>query len=364
VIPTLLGLKRLSECLPSLLASRYPADRMRVVVVDNGAGCAAAVRRRWPRVHVTENRRNQGFTLACNQGARAAEGAEVLAFLNDDVVIEPDWLRELVAPLVRRECESTGARMLLLDGSVEYAGGGSNFHGCASGHPFAALGDRERPEDVPRRALFACGGAMAVRAGAFEHVAGFDEEYFAYYDDLDLGWRLWLAGYAVHYVPSAVCRHRRSATSRTFPPEQIRRLQIRNALLTCVKNYAEESLERTLPALVALAARRSFVMARCREGPGFALGARSLQGFLHRVLLRRGFLPRLAKADLLGLNDVLGRFEHWTQRRAQVQALSRRAEPEILRLFVDPFWCVEGERGYVELQRELCARHGIDRLFE
>jgi GT2 family glycosyltransferase len=369
IIPTLDGLRMLEDCLPQLLGSRYPAEKLRVVVIDNGSrdGTAQALRSRWPAVHVLSNPRNLGFTLPCNQGADAAGSAEVLVFLNNDIQVEANWLRELVGPIARGECQSTGAKMLYHDGSgAEFDGGGSNFQGFAFGRD-GALG-AEQQADFPRKCLFACGGAAAFQADVFREVGGFDPEYFAYYEDLDLGWRLWLMGHEVHFVPTAVCHHLVSNTSRTFPPEQIRLLQVRNALCTCFKNYDQGNFDRILPALLALAMRRMWVMARIGDDRSFRIESADGRppGFAQRLLtLSKGGLrvPRIAAADFLGINDVLGNWKHWTERRQAVQAARRRSDAEIFRLFVKPLTCVEGEQGYMELQGELLSHFGIDELF-
>lgn len=371
VIPHLEGWEGLRACLEALLSSRYPADRLTVVVVDNGSRdrSPAHVRAAFPGVTVLEQGTNTGFCAAANAGAAVAArgGAKVLAFLNDDTLVERDWLRELVAPVARGECACTGARMLSWDGRhLDHAGGGSNFQGIA-----VAVGYRRAagPEhDVARRALFACGGAMAIDAEVFRDSGGFDEAFFAYYDDLDLGWRLWLLGHEVHYAPRAVCRHQHSRTSGRFPPETVRLLVVRNALLTCVKNYDDDSLRRVLPALLALAQRRAWVLAGVPDdGPFRIERARGRPGWLGRVARRlrpsTWRLGRLGAADLIALNDVLGDWDGWMRRRAEVQRRRVRSDAEIRRLFLHPLWCVEGEAGYVELQRGLETWCGLHELF-
>jgi hypothetical protein len=66
---------------------------------------------------------------------------------------------------------------------------------------------------------------------------------------------------------------------------------------------------------------------------------------------------------VLAVNDLLGRWEHWMKRRAEVQSRRRRSDAEIFRLFLKPHWCIEGERGYEELQRGLTDFYGLDELF-
>ena len=75
-------------------------------------------------------------------------------------------------------------------------------------------------------------------------------------------------------------------------------------------------------------------------------------------------LRREAVADLIGINDLLGRFDHWSARRAEVQRRRRRPDAEIFRLFHRPLWCIEDDPGYAELQRGMVRMFGLDRLFE
>ncbi|HVS11024.1 MAG TPA: hypothetical protein VMS76_14235, partial [Planctomycetota bacterium] len=232
--------------------------------------------------------------------------------------------------------------------------------------------------DLPRRTLFACGGAMAVKADVFAAAGGFDPEFFAYYEDVDLGWRLWVLGHEVHYGPGAVCYHHHASTSRTFPPETVRLLQVRNPLLSCVKNYDDENLRAVLPAALGLFLRRMLLVSGLGDPRPFriehARGER--EGLLARLLapLRGGRakpllearvpITRIAAADLIGANDLLGRWDHWMARRAEVQSRRRRPDAEIFRLFLQPLWCIEDDPGYRELHEGLARFAGLERLFE
>ena len=281
----------------------------------------------------------------------------MVCFLNDDVRVERDWLRALVSPVARGDCAASAARMHLAAGQPEFTGGGANFQGIAIGHGPTAPTAREA--DFPRRCLFACGGAMAMDTQALLDVGLLDERFFAYYDDLDLGWRTWLQGREVHYVPGALCHHSRSSTSRLFPPEQMRLLQVRNALLCCLKNYGRELLERLLPVLLALAARRAWILSAVDERPyRISEPRRGARGLFGPRSADGGMHP-LGVADVIGLNDVLGDWNGWQERRAAVQERRRVADDAILRLFLDPLWCVETEPGYVALQTALLEETGL-----
>jgi len=365
------GRHHLAGCFESLAALDYPRERFEVILVDNGSidGSVEEMRARHGWVRLIENAHNAGFSAGCNQGARAALEPDVLVFLNNDMRVERDWLTELVAPLVAGVCQAT--KMLSWDGKLmNSAGGGMNFYGIG-----IQKGYLEEPGpkfDQQGRSLFACGGAMAVLAEVYFDAGGFDDEFFAYYEDVDLGWRLWVQGHEVHYAPKSVCYHHHSSTSRTFPVETIRLLQVRNPFLACFKNYGEEHLRQVLPAQLALAVRRMFILAGLGDTHPFRIestqaGGRGVVGRLWERARHAANdtvpISRVAAADLIGINDLLGRFDHWTARRAAVQAKRRRPDGEIFALFHKPLWCIEGEAGYEELQRGLVSMFGIDRLF-
>lgn len=368
------GLHHLEGCFKSLRALDYPEDRFEVVLVDNGStdGSVEALAERWSWVRTIPNARNLGFSAGCNQGAAAATEADLIVFLNNDMRVERDWLRELVAPVVRGECVAATAKMLSWDGKrIDSAGGGMNFHGIGiqKGYKRAPVSEF----DVPTRTLFACGGAMAVDAKAFAELGGFDEEFFAYYEDVDLGWRMWVHGHEVHYAPKAVCYHHHSSTSKTLPVETIRLLQVRNPLLACFKNYDDEHLRQVLPAQLALFVRRMFVNSGLGDDRSYRIedaepGARGVVGRLFEraahVGRDRQSITRVATADLIGINDLLGEWDHWVKRRAAVQARRRRPDSEIFGLFDKPLWCIEDEPGYRSLHAGLVEFMGLDRLFE
>ncbi|MDA1266543.1 MAG: glycosyltransferase family 2 protein [Planctomycetota bacterium] len=368
------GRHHLAGCFDSLRALDYSQDRVQVVLIDNGSddGSVEHVDADYPWVKLENNPRNVGFSAGCNQGAQLADDPEVLVFLNNDMRVEPDFLRQLVAPVVRGKCVATTGRMMSWDGKVlNSAGGGMNWHGIGIQR---GLDQPLRDDyDQPRKTLFACGGAMAMDAEVFEEVGGFDEEFFAYYEDVDLGWRTWVLGHEVHYVPDAVCYHHHSSTSRRVPTERLRLLQVRNPMLACFKNYGEDNLRRVLPGMLALATRRALL----------ATGIQSLDqyriehlthlrppGVLRRWLDRlRGNtdgaerVRRVGMADLIGINDLLGRWDHWSERRAQIQALRKRSDDEILPLFLHPLWCIEKDPAYEELHAGLEGFLELDRLF-
>ncbi|MEM6675087.1 MAG: glycosyltransferase family 2 protein [Planctomycetota bacterium] len=372
------GRHHLGPCFETLAALDYPKDRFEVILVDNGSddGSQREAREKHGWVKLVENERNVGFSAGCNQGAQIGVTGdlqpEIVVFLNNDIHVDKGFLRELVAPVVRGRAIATTAKMMSWDGKLlNSAGGGTNFHGIGIQRGY--LVEPNAHYEIPRRTLFACGGAMAMDAKAFFDVGGFDEEFFAYYEDVDLGWRTWVLGHEIHYVPTAICYHHHSSTSGRVPPERLRVLQVRNPQLACFKNYDDENLRRALPAIVSLGVRRAFLSSALGDFSAYrieamqTLGKRGAGGrFWRKVrknLVTHDDVGRIAVADLVGMNDLLGRWDHWMDRRKAIQDRRARPDSEILPLFLRPMWCIEEEPAYRELHAGMADFFGLDELF-
>lgn len=363
VIPNYNGIRHLGKCIQSLHECDYPAGRLRILVVDNGSvdGSVPWLRAKQPEVQVQENGENLGFAAACNLGAKLAARADVVVFLNNDMRVDRSFLLEITKPIASGMAECVGAKILSWDGkTVDYAGGGMSFHGIAFQ---VGYGENATPAalDEPAETLFACGGAMAVSRCVFEAAGGFDEDFFAYYEDADLGWRLWILGHRVLYHPRAFCYHHHSATARTFPQERIRLLQVRNPLLTILKNYGDGNVERTLCAAILLAARRGLEVGGI-DMDAFRIektrsrrtgGVREVLARAHRRLDRKLRISKTAVADFMAIADLGEMLPGALAKRRAIQARRRREDAEIVNLFKNPFWCVEPREPYRILQRTL-----------
>jgi len=209
----------LAECLHHLLAqTRIPE---RIIVVENASLDKSADRLEsdYPGIEVVRTANNLGFAAANNLAVRRAGEVEWLALLNPDAFPQPDWLERLLAAArAHPDCASFGARLLDANDPDRLDGTGDVYHvsGLAwrrdHGRPVAS-GTNEAGE------IFApCAAAALYRREAFQEAGGFDEDYFCYFEDVDLGFRLRLLGYGCRYVPDAVVRHVGSAiTGRRSP---------------------------------------------------------------------------------------------------------------------------------------------------
>ncbi|MDP9022530.1 MAG: glycosyltransferase, partial [Actinomycetota bacterium] len=141
------GRDYLATCLDSLVGQDYPQERVEVVFIDNASrdGSVEFVRERYPQLQVIVNDTNTGFAPAVNQGARAGSG-DIVALINNDAVAQPQWLRELVKPLIMYDqVGCTGGLVLNARGeTVDFAGGEAAFYG----HGFAAHREEPPPDDL------------------------------------------------------------------------------------------------------------------------------------------------------------------------------------------------------------------------
>lgn len=261
VVPTYDNLTLLAECLTSVGRLDYPRDHLEVIVLDNGStdGTPEEISVIFPQVRILRMERNTGFAPACNQSALQATG-DYVAFLNDDAVVDRGWLRGLFAGLDAGGggAVSAGAHIRSRDGKeAEFSGATSNLFGVGRPRPVWGWPDAVSPPVKGSSILFASGGAMLIHRRTFLEVGGFDPQYFAYFEDVDLGWRLWALGHRVVYAPDAVTYHIGGATGSRSPEHRRYTLWECNSLATVLKNYESRNMERMLSTSLLLLYRRS-----------------------------------------------------------------------------------------------------------
>ena len=255
------GKEYLIDCLESILKLDYPSDRIEIIIVDNGSkdGSVGFIKKKYPSIKIIQNRKNLGFARANNQAAEESSG-EYIAFLNNDTKVDNKWLLELLKPIHgSREIAASGSKVLSSDGkSLDFVGGMINFEGKG----FQIDYGKKAMEDnynIQKYLPFVNGGAMMIRKEAFLETGGFDEDFFAYYEDVDLGWRLWVLGYKVIFAPGSIVYHHHHGTSKIFSEDKLRFLKERNSLYSVFKNYDDENLARVLSGTMASIFNRVFV---------------------------------------------------------------------------------------------------------
>ncbi len=337
VIPTYNNLKLLLQCLHSTHALTYQRDSLEIIVVDNGSsdGTHESLKNAYPRVKQIRLDTNTGFAFACNHGAASASG-EFVAFLNDDALPSPDWIEGLFAGLDAGGPDAVCAASHIRSGDgtqVEYEGGSANLFGV--GRPRPIWGWLDAPEKAGEGSpvLFASGGAMLIQRRAFLDAGGFDAAFFAYFEDVDLGWRLWLLGHKVVYAPHAVVRHIGGATGSRSGAHRRYTLWECNSLATILKNYESDNMERILSSALMLLYKRALLSAGDTIQPAeYALTAPrdTNTANIERV-------PKVSIAHLAAINRFNANLPHFMAERKKMQATRCRSDAEILSMLGRPW---------------------------
>lgn len=212
VVPNWNGEDSLSECLDSLLI-----QTTNVIVVENGSkdNSLELLKSEYPNVKLVVNDKNLGFAGGVNSGIRAAiaDGFEYVTLFNNDAVADNNWLKSLEDELnTNSEVGIATCKLLTHDGN----------HIDSTGDIYTVWGlpyPRGRNEiisskyDNQRDIFAASGGASIYRIKMLEEIGLFDEDFFAYYEDVDISFRAQLAGWKVRFVPDAIAYHQIGATS-------------------------------------------------------------------------------------------------------------------------------------------------------
>ena len=248
------GLEHLLECLDGLAASKgVGTGAVETILVDNTGGSPLdEAFRRHPAVRRVNAAGNAGFARGCRLGVEAARAPSVV-FVNDDAVVLPDALERLASALASAPEDVAAVAGRLTDRSGErndFSDGFLTFDGHAFqsdvGKPLEAL-----PAAVPgQERLFACGGLMAARRAAFLDSGGFDDDYFAYLEDVDFGWRQWILGRRIVAEPRALASHRGGATGEALGIYSRGFLIEKNAFATAYKNFDREHFTALMPAIL------------------------------------------------------------------------------------------------------------------
>jgi GT2 family glycosyltransferase len=306
VIVTWNSAAHLPACLQALAAQAY--SDFEVVLVDNGStdGCVDAVEDRWPglQFHVVRLGENKGFAAANNLGARSAHG-QWLALLNADAFPEPHWLEELVKAAENNLGYSFFAsRQVMAEDSSILDGAGDVYHvsGLAwrryHGLPAGKYGMKTEEVFSP------CGAAALYLRQMFVQAGGFDEDFFSYFEDVDLGFRLHLLGFKCLYVPGAVVEHVGSASTGKRSDFAIYHGH-RNLIWSYVKNMPALLLWFFLPLHLLMGLY--FLISFSASGHGKAIWRAKVDGLrgLGHMLAKRRKIQRLRWAPVRDIYHLM-----------------------------------------------------------
>lgn len=247
VIPNYNGLKYMETCFAAL--EKQTCRDFQVLVVDNGSrdGSVEWLKEKGiPSIFLPENR---GFSGAVNVGIRAA-GTPYVILLNNDTRVDPDYVKQMLRAVQRSpRIFSVSSKMIQMYHPELMDDGGDLY--CLLGWAFQrGVGRSSAKYRRPCRVFSACAGAALYRRSVFEEIGYFDENHFAYLEDLDVGYRARIYGYDNVYCPDALVEHVGSGTSGSKYNAFKVRLAARNNLYLNYKNMPLLQLILNAPGIL------------------------------------------------------------------------------------------------------------------
>lgn len=261
IIPNYNGKEYLENCMDSLM--RQDVRSFEVIVMDDASSDDSLLRVKekypengaFPRTRYAAHEENYGFCRTVNDGIALAEAPYVI-LLNNDTVVEPSFVKELYYAIRRyeklsdrRKTFSVQAKMISLQEKEIMDDAGDYY--CALGWAYAAgKGKPASHYEKERRIFAACGGAAIYQKEILQTLGGFDENHFAYLEDIDLGYRAKLHGYENLFTHKAVVYHAGSAASGSRYNPFKARLSARNSIYLIYKNMPNWQIIANLPLFV------------------------------------------------------------------------------------------------------------------
>ena len=235
------GVRLLEEFLPSVVAHSTEAD---VYVADNASTdtSIAFVEKHYPDITIIKNKENGGYAKGYNDALKHVH-AEIFCLLNSDVAVTPNWLQPIIE-VYQNQPEIAIIQPKILDYKnkeyFEYAGAAGGFidklgYPFCRGRIFQALEkDKGQYNDV-MEIFWATGACLFIKQEVFNELGGFDEDYFAHQEEVDLCWRAQNRGYKVYYVGNSTIYHLGGSTLSNMNPKKTF-LNFRNSLFSIIKN--------------------------------------------------------------------------------------------------------------------------------
>ncbi|HSL09059.1 MAG TPA: glycosyltransferase [Pseudonocardiaceae bacterium] len=337
----------------------WPVDRLELICVDNasGDGSAERITAAVPQARLIRSATNIGFAGGCNLGVSKATGS-IVGFLNSDARPHRDWVRAAVEALSESpDVAAVASKVLDWEGErIDYVDGGLTWYGMGY-KPHVGAPD-DGAHDTARDVLFGTGAALLVQRAIFTQLGGFDERFFMFGEDVDLGWRLNLRGYRVRYEPRSIAYHRHHASLRGADPARETYLLERNALAALYKNVSDATLATVLPAALALAVRRATARGECdptelemtRRGPGAETGGPMS-------------VPRVTMAGIYAIDRFVEMLPALAASRRAEQAARVRTDADLLPLMRNALERASPEIPYLLAHDAIVDALGVQQVY-
>jgi len=314
------------SALDTLMALPEYPDTLEIVVVDNasGDGSLEMLRPREKDIVLVASPTNFGFAGGCNLGVRHSSG-EIVAFLNNDAKPDTRWVSAALESFDAYDnVGAVASQVLNWEGThVDFSGAGMTWYGMGY-RPLTGTKVSKKTQH-PTPVLFGTGSAMFVRRNVFEELGGFDESFFMFFEDVDFGWRLNLAGYIYLYQPQSIAFHRYHGSMGGIPQHREQFLLERNALSCLYKNLDDAQLQRILPGALLASVKRAVVESGV-DTTHFDLARGSTSSVSTEV-------SSDALVPLFAMDQFVDALPELMAKRAAIQSTRKRSDAAIWRLF-------------------------------
>lgn len=268
IVPLYNGQKHLLELIQSLKNQTY--NKIEVIIVDNNSvddsvKLLKSLSEKIIPLNIFLNKENEGYCGGCNEGIKHAKG-EYLLFLSQDRIMSNDWIETTIAKMNQDEKIGCVIGKVIRDraSSPEY------------GHSYDVYGAVLINGIPDESKLFFGGGTVLIRKKIIELVGGFDPEFFIYQEDVDICWRIRLAGYDIKMEKNAVCNNKGGGISDTFYNNKKYNISFdselinmplykfyysqKNRIRTLLKNYSAVNVLKRLPVVIIIILLRGIFM--------------------------------------------------------------------------------------------------------
>jgi GT2 family glycosyltransferase len=304
------GKKFLEQFLPSVLATTY--SNCKVVVADNASGDDSIqfLQQHFPQVEIISLPENYGFAKGYDEALKKVT-ADYYVLLNSDVEVTPGWLEPIVE-LLEQDSSHAASQPKILSyhnrGSFEYAGACGGWMD-AYGYPFS----RGRVFDIcekdngqyneTQKIFWATGAAMVIRSTVFHEQGGFDDYLFAHMEEIDLCWRMQLAGYKIFCCPQSVVYH---VGGGTLPKGNSRKtfLNYRNNKIILARNLPWSEKWWKVPFRMALDQVAALKMLLSGDSGYFAAVVKAHLAFIRWIFAGKKKISRSRKRPITDLDGV------------------------------------------------------------
>jgi len=240
------GKQLLEKFLPSILQYSKEAS---IYVADNAStdGSIAFIKKKYPAIKILKNQKNEGYAKGYNTALKHIN-SDVLGLINSDLEVTKNWLQ----PIIKHYTDNKNASIVqpkilsyYQKNSFEHAGAGGGLldqlgYAYCRGRVFGSL-EKDKNQYQNTEITWASGACLFIKNKDFKTLNGFDEDFFAHYEEIDLCWRAKNKGLSIHYIANSTVYHVGGGTLKNSNPFKTF-LNFRNSLFTLVKNLPQNKL--------------------------------------------------------------------------------------------------------------------------